>query len=182
MHTLLSNKAKEHIVESNYTTYDILQPDFTNNPFLTKRDKEKLETIRKSFNSWSVERMKLGTVVSSTWIGEHLVRLSNYEKQEKVRVVSLSTKNDIIAIDTIFIGSLNSSVAHPREIYKKAIEHSAARIIITHNHPSGDIEPSQADLSFTRRVVDAGEVIGIECVDHIITGDTYLSLREQGLM
>ena len=182
MHTLLSNKAHDHIVESNYSTYDILQPDFTNNPFLTKRDKEKLETIRKSFNSWTVERMNLGTVVSSTWIGEHLVRLSNYEKQEKVRVVSLNTKNDIIAIDTIFIGSLNSSVAHPREIYKKAIEHSAARIIITHNHPSGDTEPSSADLSFTTRVVEAGEVIGIECVDHIITGDTYLSMREHGLM
>ena len=182
MHTLLSNKASEHIVESNYTTYDILQPDFTNNPFLTKRDKEKLETIRKGFNSWSVERMKLGTVVSSTWIGEHLVRLANYETQEKVKVISLSTKNDIIAIDTIFVGSLNTSVAHPREIYRNAIEHSAARIIITHNHPSGDTEPSEADLTFTRRVVEAGEVLGIECVDHIITGDTYLSLREQGLM
>jgi DNA repair protein RadC len=75
------------------------------------------------------------------------------------------------------------SVAHPREIFKAAVRYSAARIILAHNHPSGSVEPSEADFGFTRRVVDSGEMIGIEVIDHIIVGENeYLSLREEGLM
>ena len=95
----------------------------------------------------------------------------------------LNTKNEIIKKETLFVGSLNSSVAHPREIFKGAVRYSAARIILAHNHPSGNTEPSEADFSFTRRVVDAGELMGIEVIDHVIIGEQeYLSLREEGLM
>jgi len=128
-------------------------------------------------------QVKEGTVVSSSWVGNYLTEDMSGLTQEKVTALYLNTKNDIIKKETIFVGSLNSSVAHPREIFKSAVRYSAARIILAHNHPSGNTDPSEADFAFTRRVVDAGEMMGIEVVDHIIVGDgDYLSLREQGLM
>ncbi len=128
-------------------------------------------------------QVKEGTVMSSSWVGNYLLREMSSLTQEHVVALYLNTKNEIIKKETIFIGSLNTSVAHPREIFKGAVRYSAARIILAHNHPSGNTEPSEADFSFTRRVVDAGEMIGIEVVDHIIVGEKdYLSLREHGLM
>lgn len=128
-------------------------------------------------------QVKEGTVSSSSWIGNYLqTELANLT-QENVMAVYLNTKNEIIKKEIIFRGSLNSSVAHPREIFKGAVRYSAARIIIAHNHPSGNTEPSEADLAFTRRMVDAGEMMGIEVLDHFIIGENdYLSLREHGLM
>ena len=182
MHTLLSKTAQTHIEEIKATTYDILNPDFLSNPFLTKRDKEKLMTLRQAFTDYTVDKIKTVTVTSSSVIGNHLVNIHQHETQEHVSVVSLNTKNDVISIDKIFTGSLDTSVAHPREIFKTAIKHSASRIILVHNHPSGNTEPSQADIKLTRRVVESGIIIGIECLDHMIVGDDYLSMREHGLM
>lgn len=131
----------------------------------------------------NASQVKEGTVMSSSWVGNYLVKDLSNLTQENVVALYLNTKNDIIKKETIFIGSLNSAVAHPREIFKGAVRYSAARIIIAHNHPSGNTEPSEADLSFTRRMVDAGELMGIEVLDHFIIGENnYLSLREQGLM
>ncbi len=128
-------------------------------------------------------QVKEGKVVSSSWVGNYLLKELANLTQEHVVALYLNTKNEIIKKETIFVGSLNSSVAHPREIFKGAVRYSAARIIIAHNHPSGNTEPSEADFSFTRRLVDAGEMMGIEVVDHFIIGeDSYLSLREHGLM
>ena len=128
-------------------------------------------------------QVKEGTVISSSWVGNYLMQDLSNLTQENVVALYLNTKNEIIKKETIFVGSLNSAVAHPREIFKGAVRYSAARIIIAHNHPSGNTEPSEADYSFTRRMVDAGELMGIEVIDHIIIGDDdYLSLRENGLM
>lgn len=128
-------------------------------------------------------QVKEGTVMSSSWVGEYLVQEMSGLVQEHVVALYLNTKNEIIKNDTIFVGSLNTSVAHPREIFKGAVRYSAARIILAHNHPSGNTEPSEADFAFTRRVVDAGEMMGIEVIDHFIIGEKdYLSLRENGLM
>jgi|SRR5699024_3670970 len=128
-------------------------------------------------------QIKEGTVMSSSWVGNYLTKELSNLTQENVVALYLNTKNEIVKKETIFIGSLNSSVAHPREIFKGAIRYSAARIIIAHNHPSGNTEPSEADFSFTRRMVDAGEMMGIEVIDHFIIGENkYLSLREEGLM
>lgn len=128
-------------------------------------------------------QIKEGTVVSSSWVGNYLTKELSNLTQENVVALYLNTKNEIVKKETIFIGSLNSSVAHPREIFKGAIRYSAARIIVAHNHPSGNTEPSEADYSFTRRMVDAGEMMGIEVLDHFIIGENkYLSLREEGLM
>ena len=128
-------------------------------------------------------QIKEGTVVSTSWVGNYLTKELSNLTQENVVALYLNTKNEIVKKETIFIGSLNSSVAHPREIFKGAIRYSAARIIVAHNHPSGNTEPSEADYSFTRRMVDAGEMMGIEVLDHFIIGENkYLSLREEGLM
>ena len=92
----------------------------------------------------------------------------------------LNTKNEIIQQKTIFVGSLNQSIAHPREIFREAVRVSAARIALAHNHPSGNPQPSRNDLDFTARVRKCGEMMGIEVLDHIIVGENeYISLREE---
>lgn len=129
------------------------------------------------------KQIKEGTVSSSTWVGNYLQKELSNLNQENVMALYLNTKNEIIKKDIVFIGSLNASVAHPREIFNRAISYSAARIILAHNHPSGNVEPSEADLSFTRRMIEAGELLGIEMLDHFIIGeDCYLSLREEGYL
>lgn len=102
-------------------------------------------------------------------------------KQEHFVVLFLNTKNQIIHRQTIFIGSLNASIVHPREIFKEAVKRSAASIICAHNHPSGDPTPSQEDIHVTRRLVESGKMIGIELLDHLIIGDRkFVSLKEKG--
>lgn len=126
-------------------------------------------------------RHKFGQISSSAEIGNLLVEDMQHLQQEKVVCLYLNTKNDILRQEVIFIGSLNSSIAHPREIFKEAVRCSAARIILAHNHPSGNPEPSQADIEFTKRIYEAGKMMGIELLDHIIIGHgQYISLREQG--
>lgn len=122
-------------------------------------------------------------MISSSYAGNFGIREIGDEASEVVLVVVLNMKNEINAIHRVFTGSLNTSVAHPREIFRTAIINNGARIMLFHNHPSGDTEPSEADFAFTRRVVDCGDMLGIEVIDHIIIADNeYLSLREQGLM
>ena len=122
-------------------------------------------------------------MVSSSYAGNFGIKEIGDEASEVVLVVVLNMKNEINAIHRVFTGSLHTSVAHPREIFRTAIINNGAKIMLFHNHPSGDTEPSEADFAFTRRVVDCGDMLGIEVIDHIIIADNeYLSLREQGLM
>lgn len=105
------------------------------------------------------------------------------EAQEVVLILILNTKNQINAIHRVFTGSLNASVAHPREIFRSAILNNGARIILYHNHPSSDLTPSEADLVFTQRMMEAGNVLGIELLDHFIVSETkWLSFKEMGLL
>ena len=104
-------------------------------------------------------------------------------KQEFLKVIMLNTKNFVIKVKDVFIGSLNSSIAHPREIYCEAIKNSSSSIIICHNHPSGDPLPSNEDISITNRLKECSKLIGIELLDHIIIGDgVYISLKEKGIL
>lgn len=106
-----------------------------------------------------------------------------YLQKEHFVCLFLNTKNHIIAQETLSIGSLNASIVHPREVFRAAIKCSSASIVCAHNHPSGDPTPSPEDISITSRLVEAGHVIGIEVIDHVIIGDgNYISLKEQGLM
>jgi DNA repair protein RadC len=104
-------------------------------------------------------------------------------KKEMFRCILLNTKNKIIREEVVSIGSLSASIVHPRDTFKAAIRESAAAVIFIHNHPSGDIKPSQEDILLTRRLVQAGEVLGIQVLDHIIIGDgDHFSFRDNGMM
>jgi len=103
--------------------------------------------------------------------------------QEHFVCIYLNTKNQVLFRKTIFIGSLNSSIVHPREVFKEALKRSAASIICVHNHPSGDPTPSREDIDVTKRLVECGKMMGIELLDHIIIGEKrYVSLKEKGYM
>jgi len=103
--------------------------------------------------------------------------------QEHFVVLFLDTKNYMIGQKTIFIGSLNKAIVHPREVFKEAIKRSSASIVCAHNHPSGDAEPSAQDIQLTHRLAEVGELVGIPLVDHLIIGeDEYVSLRERGYL
>ncbi len=104
-------------------------------------------------------------------------------KKEMFRCALLDTKNKIIRDEVVSIGSLTSSIVHPRDTFKAAIRESAAAVIFIHNHPSGDTKPSQEDILLTRRLVQAGEILGIQVLDHIIVGDgSHFSFRENGMI
>ena len=98
--------------------------------------------------------------------------------------LSLNTKNRLLRMAEVSIGSLNASIVHPRELFKEAVKVSAASIVLVHNHPTGDPTPSGADVQLTRRLVKAGDVLGIEVLDHVVIGDggEHSSLRDLGLM
>lgn len=101
--------------------------------------------------------------------------------REHFIAVLLTTKNQVIDVVTISVGSLSASIVHPREVLKPAIQTSAAALVVAHNHPTGVPAPSPEDIEFTRRLAQCGELIGIRLLDHVIVGDgTYASLREGG--
>ncbi|WP_216828803.1 RadC family protein [Alkalihalobacterium elongatum] len=103
--------------------------------------------------------------------------------QEHFVCLYLNTKNHVLHRETIFIGSLNASIVHPREVFKEALRRSAASFICLHNHPSGDPTPSREDIEVTKRLSECGKIIGIELLDHVIIGDrTYISLKEKGYL
>ena len=112
------------------------------------------------------------------------IRASIKDKaKEHFKLILLDTRNKIIGISTISIGTLNASLVHPREIFKEAIIHNSASVVLAHNHPSGDPEPSEEDLTITKRLVDSGKILGIEVIDHIIIGKTnFSSFKERGLI
>lgn len=104
-------------------------------------------------------------------------------KKEMFRCALLDTKNKLIREEVISVGSLSASIVHPRDAFKPAVRESAAAVIFIHNHPSGDIKPSQEDILLTRRLVQAGEVLGIQVLDHIIIGDgEHFSFRDNGMI
>ena len=124
---------------------------------------------------------ELLTIRSPQDAAGYLTELLCLDQQEKFYCLYLNTKNQVVFEKTIFVGSLNASIVHPREVYKEAVKWSAASIIVCHNHPSGDPTPSREDIEVTKRLIDAGEMIGIECLDHLIIGDRrYISLKEKG--
>ena len=94
----------------------------------------------------------------------------------------LDTRNQLIKVAEISVGSLDSSIVHPREVFKEAISASAASVIFVHNHPSGDTEASEDDIMLTKRLAEAGELMGIDVLDHIIIGGrSYVSMKREGL-
>jgi DNA repair protein RadC len=104
------------------------------------------------------------------------------KKKEHFLVLLLDTRNQLIGISNVSIGSLDTNIVHPREVFKEAISSSASSCIFVHNHPSGDPTPSEDDMELTKRLAKAGEIIGIDVLDHIIVTDNdFISLKERGL-
>jgi DNA repair protein RadC len=107
-------------------------------------------------------------------------KLKDYHK-EHFYIISLNSRNHSIA--EVSVGNLNTSIVHPREVFAEAIKNKAASVIFVHNHPSGDPEPSEDDLVITKRLVEAGKILGIEVGDHIIiTKNGFFSFKDKGLI
>lgn len=104
--------------------------------------------------------------------------------REHFWALALNTKNRLVKLFEVSVGSLNASIVHPRELFRDAVRASAASVVVVHNHPSGDPTPSGADIQLTRRLVRAGDVLGVEVLDHVVIGDggEWASLRDLGLM
>lgn len=112
-------------------------------------------------------------------IGSKLKR----EHREHFIVLLLNARHEVLGKETVSIGSLNASIVHPREVFKPALLQSAASIVLVHNHPSGDAEPSEEDLSITKRLVEAGELLGIGVLDHVIVASRgIVSFRSRQLL
>jgi DNA repair protein RadC len=104
------------------------------------------------------------------------------KKKEHFWAIFLDTRNQVIKCSEISVGSLDSSIVHPRELFKEAIASSSSSIIVAHNHPSGNPEASPEDISLTKRLIQAGKIVGIEIVDHLIIGDgKFISLKREEL-
>jgi DNA repair protein RadC len=105
------------------------------------------------------------------------------EAREHFLVLLLNARHEVIGKETVSVGSLNASIVHPREVFKPAVLQSAASIVLVHNHPSGDPEPSEEDISITKRLVEAGELLGISVLDHVIVASRgVVSLRARQLL
>lgn len=116
-------------------------------------------------------------------VAEYFYEYFLYDDKEKFCTVLLDTKNKPIATIEISVGTLNASLVHPREVFKPAIKNSANKIILVHNHPSGDPRPSMEDIKVTKRLIEVGNIIGIEVLDHLIIGNNkYISLFEKNLI
>lgn len=106
-----------------------------------------------------------------------------YRKKEVFKVLYLNTKNEITSTEDVSVGNLNSSIVHPREVFRSAVKRGAAAVILLHNHPSGNPTPSENDLAITRRLVETGELLGIPVLDHVIIGNgIFVSFKEKMLL
>lgn len=129
------------------------------------------------------EELKKLKVTSAEVLYEHFRLKIIDTKQEKLFAVFLNTKNEVISYETIFIGTQNKSLTHPREIFNAAIKNSAVKIILLHNHPTGDVTPSKEDIEFTHNIKNLASMMQIPLIDHIIIGDTkYFSFFDHQML
>ncbi|SHI49359.1 DNA replication and repair protein RadC [Clostridium cavendishii DSM 21758] len=136
--------------------------------------------IFKRFRSFEKSEYKIS---SPKDVAELLTDEVRSLEQEVFILIMLNTKNVVIGKKELFKGTLNSSVVHPREVFKEALKKSANSIIISHNHPSGDPTPSKEDVNITLRIKECGKLIGIDLIDHIIIGNNkFISMKEKGIL
>ncbi|SEM67327.1 DNA repair protein RadC [Paenibacillus sp. OV219] len=129
------------------------------------------------------EQGELPTIRKPADAANLLMEELRYLKQEHFVCLFLNTKNQVILKETLSVGTLNATLVHPREVFRAAIKCSSASLICVHNHPSGDPTPSPDDIALTRRLIDAGELVGIDVLDHLVIGDNrFISLKERGHM
>jgi len=123
------------------------------------------------------------TIKSPQDAANYMMEEMRYLAQEHFYALLLNVKNQVLSKELISVGSINSSIVHPREVFKQAIIKNASSLIVLHNHPSGDPTPSREDIEVTKRLSETGKIIGIEILDHIVIGDLrFVSLKEKGLI
>ncbi|MBU5455446.1 DNA repair protein RadC [Caproiciproducens sp. MSJ-32] len=176
----------------------ILSMDKSGISYLSHVTVEELTTIK------GIGNCKAGQIIAAIELGKRISRYGGedkikvdspivlvqllmeemrYLKKEYFKIAILDTKNQIISIENISIGNLNASIVHPREVFNIAIKRNANSIILIHNHPSGDPTPSEEDINITHRLIDAGNIIGIKVLDHIIFGDNkYVSFKQRNII
>ena len=116
-------------------------------------------------------------------IAKILIPRYRYATQENFIIVLLNTKNEIISINDISTGSLNSSIAEPREVFREVLKYPTSSVILAHNHPSGNPNPSVEDIKITKKLVNASKILGIDVLDHIIIGDNeFRSLKQDRII
>jgi DNA repair protein RadC len=125
-------------------------------------------------NPETVHKLRLGVLKK-----ENLVD----RDKEHFWVIGVNTRNNVLYVDLVSLGTLNASLVHPRELFRLAVMRAVNSLIIAHSHPSGDPTPSEDDKALNRRLVDAGRILGIEILDHvIIAGDEHVSFKKEGLI
>ena len=141
-----------------------------------------LQMIKEKGTLYDLETKRITSPDSAFRIAEAIFDLSS-QPSELFVVLTLTTKNEVAGAHVISKGTLNSSIVHPREVFQPALLNNAASVIAFHNHPSGDLDPSPEDISATKQLVKAGEILGIQFLDHIIIGDgRFKSLKGCGHM
>lgn len=139
-----------------------------------------LAELSKRISTLKLEKIKISSPGDAAMF---LMEEMRYYKKEYFKIILLDTKNNIKKISEISVGSLNSSIVHPREVFSEAVANLASSVILVHNHPSGESEPSREDISLTNRLDECGKILGIKILDHIIIGDgVFYSFKEEGLL
>ncbi|WP_419180578.1 JAB domain-containing protein [Bacillus salipaludis] len=142
--------------------------------FEVVRIKQEIKESQEPFVKYSIRSPEDAHQLAASYIAD--------EDREVLLVLMLNSKNQVVGLHRAHIGSLNASIVHPREVMKCAILNNAASIIVSHQHPSGDPTPSREDIEITKRLAEAGKILGIEVLDHVIVTHTgkHVSLREKG--
>lgn len=150
---------------------------------ITDLQKLKLEALfnfADRTNRAKVEKIRISSPDDAAML---MMEEMRYLQKEYFKILLLDTKNNVKKISEISVGSLNSSIVHPREVFKEAVINSCSSIILVHNHPSGEAQPSHEDIVLTNRLDECGKLIGIKVLDHVVIGDgVYFSFKEEGLI
>jgi DNA repair protein RadC len=148
--------------------------------YTTKLTENKRVVLEKEVSmNYPMLAYKITSPIDAVEIGKECLRI--HEKPEEyMYMICMNTKNKVIGVFEISHGSVNASIVMPREVFQKALLANATSIIVMHNHPSGDCTASREDIEVTKRLSEAGKIVGVELLDHIIIGDSYSSLKEKG--
>ena len=142
----------------------------------------KLMLVKDTSCRYELDTKKIGSPKDAYSIIKDVFTMET-QPEEILALLVLNTKNVVIACHEVSRGSINSSIVHPREVFKRALLSNGASIILAHNHPSGDPTPSKEDISITIRLKECGKILGIEVIDHVICGDgCFVSFKERGLL
>lgn len=144
--------------------------------------KYNLRLVREEGPGYQLENERITGPAPAAKIFREFLEL-DHRTQEVFAIATLDTASHVTGIMEVSTGSLSASIVHPRDVFQRAILQNAAAIILCHNHPSGNLEPSEKDISLTRKLVEAGKIMGIEVFDHLIISDNnYLSMRGEGMI